>query len=492
MQRNDLSIPTLRLALLLAIFAISIDKTAHALLVGTTSGVVPATNVNPADYVGWTQGDPGWANVTTGGNNYIYLGDGWVLSARHVGTGPVVLPTGTYERINNSYYNNYGFQNSVANPQNLTNPANGSPLTLSDYSDLQLFRIKGDPGLPSLKIATDHFNLNPFPPNANNSPELVMIGQGFTRGEFEGNWGIHDADPDPNKDNWVWYSPNPTFNKLGYFSNNHYDPNATKVKTWGTNRLANTSSNSNVYETILSSTTGVVKLNKMTASETDLIVLATSYDKFTQNGTNGATEFETQAVAGDSGSAVFYKRNGQWELAGIVNAVSAFSNQPPWTAIYDQLTLISDLSYYNQDYAGSIYDIMDKHKDYSWRGDVNLDGIVSGDGSGPVSSDDVSAFVAGWGNINYVDINGTSTVKGTVNSWQKGDLNRDGITDVSDFLLLRRELNGAVSGSVIESLFGSTTIPGNGGVPEPTSACLAMLAAAVFSLMARRGRRVAS
>jgi hypothetical protein len=445
--------------------AISHANSAHALVVGTTSGTVPATTVNPASYAGWTQGDPGWANVVKGTNNYtyVYLGDSWVLSARHVGTGSIVLPTGTYERVNNSYYDDYGFQNSVANPPNMG---------LSPYTDLQLFRIKGTPNLPTLKVANEHFDLNPFPIPAN-SPELVTIGQGFTRAPFEGDWAINDSNPD----DWVWYSSNPTIHKYGYFSSDHDAPSTPKVKAWGTNRLASTSSNSDLYETILSSTTGTVKL---TSLANDVIVLTTSYDKHTVNGTNGATELESQAVSGDSGSAVFYKRNGLWELAGIVNAISTYSNQPASTAIYGQLTFMSDLSYYNQDYTNSIKNIMQTHANYSYIGDVNLDGIVSGNGSGPTSTDDVSAFIAGWG------YNGGSP--GNIVSWQKGDLNRDGLTNVSDFLLLRGALNGAISSAVLQSLFGSTTIPGPGGVPEPASAFLALFAAAAYSLLGRRRR----
>jgi hypothetical protein len=108
-------------------------------------------------------------------------------------------------------------------------------------------------------------------------------------------------------------------------------------------------------------------------------------------------------------------------------------------------------------------------------GDVNLDGVVAGTGTGPAVSDDVTAFIAGW---NYN--NGTG--QGTVTSWKHGDLNRDGRTDVADFLKLRSGLNGPISSSAIASLFGSSN------VPEPSTAMLAMLTASLLAGTRRRCR----
>jgi hypothetical protein len=60
-------------------------------------------------------------------------------------------------------------------------------------------------------------------------------------------------------------------------------------------------------------------------------------------------------------------------------------------------------------------------------GDVNQDGSVSGNGSGPVGSDDVSAFVAGW----LAEGGG-----GIAERYGRGDLNFDGITNLSDWAIL--------------------------------------------------------
>jgi hypothetical protein len=135
--------------------------------------------------------------------------------------------------------------------------------------------------------------------------------------------------------------------------------------------------------------------------------------------------------------------------------------------MYGNATIMADLSRYNQNYPRSISDIMSRLSDYSIMGDVNLDGVVTGNGTGPALSDDVTAFVAGWRYDNGTGI-------GTVTSWKHGDLNRDGRTDVADFLKLRSGLNGPISSSIVATLFDS------GDIPEPSTAMLAMLAASLL------------
>jgi hypothetical protein len=152
-------------------------------------------------------------------------------------------------------------------------------------------------------------------------------------------------------------------------------------------------------------------------------------------------ETEAQAVANDSGGAVFYKRDGQWELIGIINGIrppqvpgtnpAQFYDQFPAgsPAIYGSQTFFADLTYYHD----AIMNIMEQNADYSIIGDINLDGAVTGFGTGSWASDDVTAFVAGWGYDN-----GTGT--GTITSWKNGDLNRDGKTDADDYSLLANAL----------------------------------------------------
>ena len=174
---------------------------------------------------------------------------------------------------------------------------------------------------------------------------------------------------------------------------------------------------------------------------------------------------ESQAINGDSGGAVFYNRDGNWEMAGVVNAVGTYNNQPQSpkaTAVYGDVTLFSDLSVYYDE----IYSIINAHPEYSVMGDVNLDGVVSGDGTGPAASDDVTAFVDGW-----LYQQPTHSVE----SWKKGDLNLDGKTNLSDFLLLRNALLGSGSGAGAAALSSLLGVNSFASIPEPSSAALSLI-----------------
>jgi hypothetical protein len=87
----------------------------------------------------------------------------------------------------------------------------------------------------------------------------------------------------------------------------------------------------------------------------------------------------------------------------------------------------------------------------------------------------VAAFIAGW---NYN--NGTG--RGSITSWQNGDLNHDGRTDVSDFLKLRGALNSKVTSATLASLLGISE------VPEPSTGLLVLLGVSMLGLSARRRR----
>ena len=98
--------------------------------------------------------DPGWANVgTVWSLTGIYLGNGWMLTASHVGAGPVVLGGRTFAPVPDSMVQLRNQDGSLA--------------------DLIVFRIHGGPHLPRLRIATA-------------TPEVgtpvVLIGHGRNRG----------------------------------------------------------------------------------------------------------------------------------------------------------------------------------------------------------------------------------------------------------------------------------------------------------------------
>ena len=128
--------------------------------------------------------DPGWSHVgALNGLSGVYLGDGWVLTANHVGTGPITLGGVSYPVVPGS---------SVRLEH-----------TPNVLTDLLLFRLISDPGLSTLPIAAT-------PPPL--SAQAILIGLGHDRGAtytFSGHTG------------WRWAS--------------------TYAKRWGTNAVSQAS-----------------------------------------------------------------------------------------------------------------------------------------------------------------------------------------------------------------------------------------------------------
>jgi len=104
--------------------------------------------------------DPGWRNVVNISETGVYLGNGWVLTANHVGADTMFLDGEVYEPVPDS-------------EERLV--TNGPPDT---DADLLLFQIVRDPGLPDVPIRTS--SPVTFPPWQ--ASEVVMIGRGRSRG----------------------------------------------------------------------------------------------------------------------------------------------------------------------------------------------------------------------------------------------------------------------------------------------------------------------
>lgn len=426
---------------------------AAALLLALSSGPASAlyvstvldTTVNPADYgPSWTSGDPGWENVTSSGTNFIYLGDSWVLSARHVGLSSTTFTVGS-ETTTFSPIPNQSFV--VPNP---------TGQGLSVETDLRLMRIAGDPGLPDLPISAYLLG--------SNAP-VVAITSGPTRSEDLTYW------------NSSWQSVSPPGDYTGYTT----DTGVPRTKQWGTNRIAG-SGTTLPTGYVLTSTRTRIQIEGGDHVVRDIMSLITIFD---ENGTDFDTDFESQGGAtsptvagGDSGGGLFYQRGGVWELAGIIDAVIGYDGQSQDKAVFGDATTYVDLSFYKS----QIDAIRNAHPDYSIVGDVNLDGQIWNGSGDPAADPDMAAFIAGWGYDN-------GTGEGDVTSWKHGDMSgplgqRDGKTDIYDFLLMRSVLNPAASGS-LASLLGVDV--GVAGVPEPGSALLALVAAS-FLLIFRRLR----
>jgi len=137
---------------------IALAGAARAVIIATGDGT--GNTSAPAD-------DPGWANVgTRGGLTAIYLGNGWVLTANHVGVGPVSFGGVSYDPSPGA---GFGFQTAP-----------------SEQADLLVFKIKANPPLPSLTLSS-----SVPPPGA----QVVMIGNGLNRGAATSWSGISG---------WLW------------------------------------------------------------------------------------------------------------------------------------------------------------------------------------------------------------------------------------------------------------------------------------------------
>jgi hypothetical protein len=311
------------LAMVVAAFAF-LAMPAHALVVintGTTDITVP-----PAD-------DPGWANVAGGfSRNYVYLGNGWALTAAHVG--PVAGDNDQLLNFNGTNFNMIPGQNFVVH-----NPT-GQGLTT--YTDLRLVRIDGDPGLPSLAIASTpltNANLNQSVAN------LTIMGLGPGR--------------QPNTS--VWVDPNNNQSHTGYFGAGDY------IKRWGKNQITDENPIFNESDSDLRSKITIFETAADVFANVDVISMFTIFDQ--------APSFEAQVIGGDSGSAVFHKNaSNQWELIGIVNTALTFSaSQPSDFAPFGGGTSFADLTFYRSE----IMNIMAAHPTVL-PGDYNSDGIVDG------------------------------------------------------------------------------------------------------------------
>ena len=106
-------------------------------------------------------------------------------------------------------------------------------------------------------------------------------------------------------------------------------------------------------------------------------------------------------------------------------------------------------------------------------GDVNQDGFVNGNGLGPVSSDDVSAFIAGYATTGH---------QSAYDKFTHGDMNFDGATDIRDWYILVQ--NYADAGGLDLSALLNAPV-----VPEPCSLTSTLMGFAILIAGFDRRRR---
>lgn len=288
-----------RTYLLVAVaFAAAHVQPARALVV---AGATAANAIAPVD-------NPGWANV---GDNAIYIDNGWVLTAFHAGVNPVTFD---------------GAGPFMPQPGTAFRLKNPTGMGLSTYTDLLMYRLTTDPGLPGLPLASATPAVG---------EKVMLIGDGKTAppGTPVTSWVGTEVPADPD---WVESNVNPNY--FGYKSN-------VLVKSWGANLVED-------IGTLDPDTQG-----RFNIGFGHVITFGTRFDDPAGPGSTGTGE-EAQAQAFDSGSGVFRQVDGVWQLAGVTDAIGTFVNQPnaspanaqqptvTQTAVFGNATFYVDLSFY--------------------------------------------------------------------------------------------------------------------------------------------------
>lgn len=397
--------------------------------------------------------DPGWSNVSS---NYstVYLGNQWVITARHTyGTAPppIQLGGGTYSVIP-------GTEVQLTNTQSYSSGD-------SRNSDIVMFRIRPESGSglapedfdPTIKPIT----ISSATPTVGTQvtmigasyPRVVNVDDGGQQGETHYtsvNTGVDGPDAGTEAD-WTWTpSSAGSSNQRGFVTTI-----TTPQKTWGQNAITSDFD----IETRFGLGRDADNNTVFNVFDRFVVTLTTRFDE-------DALPNEAQAAGNDSGGAVFYKNlAGQWVLGGVMHSILQQPNQPLSVAMYGNYTAFSDFSQFN--YRNQIQTIL-SGQSYSVMGDANLDGVVSGNGTGSIATDDVSAFIAGWNSNN-------GSGDGDIYTWQRGDFDQNGLVDLLDFAILRQAVGGTINASV---LLGAS-------VPEPSAISIGA-AALVMSLLARR------
>jgi len=239
--------------------------------------------------------DPGFANVgQLLGASMVYIRNGWVLSASHVVNASTLPATVSFNGMS------YGTNSTTF--ERLTN--GGTP-GLSEFTDLVMFQLTSWDSLAEVQVASTVPSV---------LVSVVMAGAGRDREASLTSWDV-DTAPDP--DVWTEVSPPPA-------DREGYKTLSSRSLRWGTNTVESVN---------LSVDTG----------NGDVVSFSTDFDE--SDGTS-----EAHAVVGDSGGGVFAKNLlGDWELVGIMHAVSTFNGQPSGanTAVFGNQTFSADLSFYS-------------------------------------------------------------------------------------------------------------------------------------------------
>lgn len=227
--------------------------------------------------------DPGggvpWANVgSVNGGSGTYLGNGWVLTAAHVGAGSIAFDSGTFQPD--------GRVIRLSNPD-------------TSLADMLLYHLVLTPGLTGSVVSSSTPAIGSL---------VDLVGYGRIRGSAQQSFSTE------------------------YGTTIGFTWSASGAKSHGTNQI-------------------------QTSVETLTVQGAGSFRGFLLDFTPPPTLFtppppfvntvrEAQVATGDSGGAVFYKKNGAtWELAGMIEALASFVFPLP-ASVYGDESWVMDLPTY--------------------------------------------------------------------------------------------------------------------------------------------------
>ena len=267
-------------SLFAALAAVSLIAQANAVVV-----ISAATN-NTAP-----SGQPYFANIGTYNSaSIIYLGNQWVMTARHVASS---LPSSV----------NFGgtsYSTQSGSWQRLNNTGLGSGLTVD--TDIVLFRLISNPGLSTLSIASSAPTIG---------QDVMMIGNSRIQQSSPTFWDVTVVAGSGN-DVWTEVTPPTAYDLAGYKTT------GTHQVRWGVNEV-------DITATTVNSGSG------------DVLSFSTLY--------NNVFTHEAQAVVGDSGGATLTYDGTNWNLLGMMHTINSYENQPS-SAISGQSTFHADLSLY--------------------------------------------------------------------------------------------------------------------------------------------------
>lgn len=441
---HQLRFRTLRVvAILLASWLLfSADVNAVVIDVGDGSGNTTA----PDD-------DPGFANAGLRGvGTAIYLGNRWVLTANHVGAGPVTFGDEVFTHIPDEVHR-------------LKNPN-------SSQTDMLLMRLEEEPDLPSLRLGCKNLSL---------FTEVVLVGAGRDRNEELSFWSV-DENPGNSDDVWTAVATAEDADVLGFRTE------SSRTIRWGTAIVTNSN------------------IDVKSANDGNVLSFQTTFDTFDETSLQESLNVENlgQAVTGDSGGPVFLKNGDFWELAGMIHGVTPpRENQPggSGTVLFGNSTFAANIIKYRDEIL-AIADLGIPTGDFDGNGAIdagdidqlhaavdNSDNNCHYDlsGNGVVTAFDVSALLAEAGTLaGDVDLDGKVAFADFLIlarafgdsglGWAGGDFDGDGSTNFGDFIALSNAFGdeASVSTATVSS------------VPEPSTALFALIGALVFVLRSRR------